>query len=104
MIKKYDKLIRDRIPEIIEAEGNKCTVSVLSDKEYKDKLAAKLVEEAEEFLESRSEEEMADVLEVFMAIAKAYGFKSIESIREKKKVKRGGFEKKLLLKETVIDA
>lgn len=103
MIKKYDKLVRDRIPEIIEAKGNSCTVSVLSEAEYRDKLSEKLVEEAKEFLESRSEEEMADVLEVFLALAKAYGFKDIEDIRIRKAEERGGFEKRLLLKETVVN-
>lgn len=104
MIKNYNKLIRDRIPEIIKSKGNSCTVSVLSDEEYKNKLAEKLVEEAQEFLESRSEEEMADVMEVFLALAKAYDFQDIETIRVKKAEERGGFEKKLLLEETVINA
>lgn len=103
MIKKYNKLIRDRIPEIIESKGNSCTTAIMDDEEYRNKLSEKLVEEAKEFLESRSEEEMADVLEVFLALSRAYDFQHIEELRVKKREERGGFDNKLLLLETVVN-
>ena len=64
---KYDKLIRDRIPEIIAQSGKTCLVETLSDSNYFDYLSRKLVEEAKEFLESRDTEELADLEEVLLA-------------------------------------
>ena len=60
-ITKYDKLVRDLIPEIIEASGKRCVCSTLSDEEYLDKLDEKLNEELAEYQESKSMEELADL-------------------------------------------
>ena len=97
----YQKLVRDRIPEIIEKQGKQSVCSVLSDEEYLVRLDQKLLEELEEYLEDKSMEELADLLEVMMAVAKARGssIEEVEAIRRQKAEKRGGFEKKILLEE-----
>lgn len=97
----YNKLVRDRIPEIIEASGKNCVCEPLSDDQYLEMLDTKLNEELAEYQESKSMEELADLLEVIRAVALARGssIEEIEAIRVAKAEKRGGFEKKLLLKE-----
>ena len=97
----YHKLVRDRIPEIIEQSGKTCTCSVLTDEEYLKFLDEKLNEELEEYQESKSMEELADLLEVMRAVAIARGSspEEVERIRKEKAEKRGGFEKKILLEE-----
>ena len=98
---KYSKLVRDRIPEIIESSGKSCICEVLSDEQYIEMLDAKLSEELAENQESKSMEELADLLEVMWAVARARGssIEEVEAIRIEKAEERGGFEKKLLLKE-----
>lgn len=98
-MKIYNKLIRDRIPEIIEEDGNECEIRVLGDKEYLDELNKKLHEELKEYYESGEVEELADIAEILYAIAKYKGVNAeeFESIRINKAEKRGGFEKKLFL-------
>ena len=102
---KYNKLVRDRIPEIIEASGKTSVCRELSDPEYIAKLDEKLNEELAEYQESKSLEELADLLEVMRAVAAARGssMEEIERIRQEKADKRGGFEKKLLLVEVRSD-
>lgn len=97
----HNKLVRDRIPEIIEASGKRCEWEVLSDEEYLARLDEKLQEELAEYQEAKSLEELADLLEVLMAVAEARGsMAEVEAIRVAKKAKRGGFEKRILLKST----
>jgi predicted house-cleaning noncanonical NTP pyrophosphatase (MazG superfamily) len=102
---QYNKLVRDRIPEIIEASGKRCVCSALSDEEYLAKLDEKLNEELAEYQESKSMEELADLLEVIRAVATARGssIEEVEAIRRDKAAKRGGFEKKILLTEVIAD-
>lgn len=97
----YHKLVRDRIPEIIEADGKVCICETLSDEDYIYLLDQKLNEELAEYQESKSLEELADLLEVVQAVAKARGWTlgELERVRANKAAKRGGFEKKILLKE-----
>ena len=99
----YHKLVRDRIPEIIEIDGKKCVCETLSDEDYISLLDQKLNEELAEYQESKSLEELADLLEVMQAVVKARGWtaEDLERVRAKKAAKRGGFEKKILLKEVV---
>ncbi|MCK4997611.1 nucleoside triphosphate pyrophosphohydrolase [Candidatus Pacearchaeota archaeon] len=99
---KYDKLIRDRIPEKIESNGSTYKLHVANDKEYWSKLQSKIGEEVNEFLEDPSVEELADIVEVLYAIADFNfgGRKNLEEVRLRKFEKRGGFEKKLILDET----
>ena len=95
------KLVRDRIPEIIEADGKICIFETLSDADYIDLLDQKLNEELAEYHESKSLEELADLLEVIQAVVKARGWtlEELEQLRADKAARRGGFEKKILLKE-----
>ena len=99
--KTYYKLGRDRIPEIIEADGKKYVCEKLSDEDYLSLLDQKLNEELAEYQESKSLEELADLLEVMQAVVKARGWtlEELEQVRVEKAAKRGGFEKKILLKE-----
>ena len=97
----YHKLVRDRIPEIIENDGKKCVCETLSDEDYISLLDQKLNEELAEYQESKSLEELADLLEVVQAVVKARGWtlEELEQVRADKVAKRGGFERKILLKE-----
>lgn len=99
--KTYHKLVRDRIPEIIEADGKTCVCETLSDEDYISLLDQKLNEELAEYQESKSLEELADLLEVMQAVVKACGWtlEELEQARAEKVAKRGGFDKKILLKE-----
>lgn len=99
--KQYQKLVRDRIPEMIEADGKTCVCETLSDEDYIAFLDQKLNEELAEYQESKSLEELADLLEVMQAVVKARGWtlEELEQVRADKATKRGGFEKKILLKE-----
>ena len=103
LTKAYHKLVRDRIPEIIEADGKTCVCETLSDEDYLSLLDQKLNEELAEYQESKSLEELADLLEVMQAVVKGRGWtmEQLESLRAEKAAKRGGFEKKLLLKEVI---
>ncbi len=99
-MKTYDKLVRDRIPEIIEARGAKASFRACADEaEYLERLVAKLREEVDEFDRDRSAEELADVLEVVRALCLRLGIDpaEVERLREKKAVERGAFEKHLIL-------
>jgi predicted house-cleaning noncanonical NTP pyrophosphatase (MazG superfamily) len=95
----YNKLVRDRIPEIIQRNGNTCETRELTDDEYVEYLHTKLREEVEEYEQSRDIEELTDVLEVIYAIARHQGMDSarLEQIRLDKRDQRGGFDKKILL-------
>ena len=91
------KLVRDKIPEIIEVTGKKPKIRILSDEEYLLELDNKLIEEIEEYTESRTLEELADVLEVLMAHCNIFGYSEEELLctRLRKRSERGGFEQKL---------
>ena len=99
--KIYNKLVRDRIPEIIETDGKTCITEILSDTQYLEMLDAKLSEELTEYQESKSLEELADLLEVMQAVVEArdWSWEQLEQVRQEKAAQRGGFEKKILLKE-----
>ncbi len=93
------KLVRDRIPEIINESGRHCSVRVLDDAEYYIELKRKLVEEVDEFLAETNLEELADILEVIYALTKAIGYdeKKLDEVRNKKNSERGAFEQRLFL-------
>lgn len=99
-VKTYNKLVRDNIPAIIEAKGAACETEILSDADYLRLLDAKLDEELAEYRQDQSIEELADLLKVIYACAKARGYTvaELESVRAEKAAKRGGFDRKLLLK------
>ncbi len=98
---KYDKLVRDKIPAIIEKSGKKAITRTLNDDEYKIYLEKKLDEEVAEFHESKDFKEIADIIEVLYAICSANGY-SIGSVNTElalKRGERGGFSKRILLLE-----
>ena len=101
----YNKLVRDRIPEIIESSGKTYSTEILSPEEYIRMLDAKLDEELAEYHKDQTIEELADLLEVIhaAAIARGYTLVDLEQIRAEKAAKRGGFEKRILLKEVYED-
>lgn len=98
---RYNKLVRDRIPEIIASEGKTCVTEILSDEEYLRMVDAKLDEELEEYHQDQNIEELADLLEVIYAAAKARGYtkEQLEQVRMGKAAKRGAFEKRIFLVE-----
>lgn len=95
----YQKLVRDNIPQIIEANGEKPVTRRLGDKEYLTELVKKLKEEVAEFEEVHSVEELADVKEVLIAIREALGIRAgeLEDIRRKKAAKNGRFKNRIYL-------
>ena len=97
----YNKLVRDRIPQIIEGSGKTCVTEVLSREAYLHALNEKLNEELAEYQQSKALEELADLLEVMEAVAKARGdtWEELMKVKLEKKQKRGGFDKMLLLEE-----
>lgn len=101
MIKTYNKLVRDRIPEIIRKAGKSCTTEVLSDEDYLHMIDAKLDEELAEYHESGSIEELADLLEVIYSAACARGSspEELELVRVRKAEERGSFKNRILLRE-----
>ena len=104
-MKVYNKLVRDKIPEIIEADDKVCKTHVLSDDEYIAALEAKLNEEVAEYQADKNLEEMADVLEVLYAITEARGYsvEELERVRAAKAEKRGGFSDRIFLEKVVED-
>lgn len=98
---RYDKLVRDKIPEIIESTGKKAIYRILDEAEYKEYLEKKLDEEVAEFHESKSVEELADILEVVFALMEAQGSSGSElgSMRRRKRHERGAFGKRICLIE-----
>lgn len=98
--KTYNKLVRDRIPEIIGASGKECQWETLEEEAYLRLLDEKLREELEEYLADHALEEIADLLEVIRAVVVARGhtMDEVEQIRRDKAEKRGGFEKRIVLK------
>lgn len=104
-IVQYNKLIRDNIPQIIESSGKTCNTEILSDAAYLQMLDAKLDEELAEYHKDQNIEELADLLEVIRAaaVARGYTLEELERVRAEKAVKRGGFEKRILLKEVYED-
>lgn len=98
-MKVYNKLVRDKIPDIIKADGKSCKTRILSDEEYITALEVKLNEEVTEYQADKNLEEIADILEVLRSIclARGYTLEELEALRAKKADKRGGFEEKIFL-------
>lgn len=99
----YNKLVRDKIPEIIRSDGKQCTTEILSDDEFLEMVDAKLDEELAEYHKDKNIEELADLLEVVYAAAvgRGYSVEELEKVRADKALKRGAFENKIFLKEVV---
>lgn len=98
----YNKLVRDKIPQIIEAKGKKAEVNVLEEDEYKKMLDSKFQEELDEYIAAVDEdqvEELADLVELVYAILenKGVSVEEFEKVRLTKKEMRGGFKERLFL-------
>lgn len=99
MGRQYDKLVRDEIPAIIEEDGEKPIFHEADDEEYEQRLVDKLAEETAEYAESRSLDELADVLAVVHAIREYEGVseEQLEARRADKAERRGQFEDRIVL-------
>jgi predicted house-cleaning noncanonical NTP pyrophosphatase (MazG superfamily) len=98
MIKVYNKLIRDKVPEVTIRNGGKPVTRILSDEEYLKALVAKLGEECAEFTEALSIEELADIQEVVLALADTIASReALEQARVAKAEARGTFTQKIFL-------
>lgn len=100
---KYNKLVRDKIPEIIHQRGQKATTRILDTDEYKLALIQKLQEEVDEYIADASDvRELADILEVVYTLASVNGVSvnQLAALRLEKRQKRGGFENRVFLIET----
>ncbi|OZU89634.1 phosphoribosyl-ATP pyrophosphohydrolase [Virgibacillus indicus] len=101
----YNKLVRDRIPEIIKKSGKELKTETLNQDRYILELKKKLYEEVEEYQTAATnedaKEELADVLELMHALACVHGssIEEVDKIREEKATKRGGFDDKIFLIE-----
>lgn len=101
----YNKLVRDRIPEIIRSNGSECVVRRLEANEFEQEAKKKLQEELAEFLEAsnaeQAVEELADLLELIYCLSEHYGYskEELESIRVDKQERRGSFLEKWFLIE-----
>lgn len=98
IMESYNKLVRDKIPEILDAKGVEYEKRVATSEEYKAELIKKLAEEIREFEEACSPEELADVIEVIEALRQLPEYSEVETIRMQKKEERGGFKERIILK------
>ncbi|PED71312.1 phosphoribosyl-ATP pyrophosphohydrolase [Bacillus pseudomycoides] len=105
----YNKLVRDRIPEIIEHNGKTPITRILDEKEYIGEVGKKIGEELTEYLEAEKKEykveELADLLELINALAQHEGvtLEDVEKVRKQKAEKRGSFQKRIFLVEVHED-
>ncbi|MGY6211453.1 pyrophosphohydrolase domain-containing protein [Cytobacillus firmus] len=99
----YNKLVRDRIPEIIEGTGKSYSTKTLNKSEFIKELRRKSFEELEEYMNAENHEEaleeLADLLEIIHALAETHGasIEKVEELREQKAEERGGFKEKIFL-------
>lgn len=96
----YNKLVRDKIPALIEAQNESCQFDILTDEDYGIELNRKLAEETEEYLNNPTLEELADIVEVVYAILdfQAIPLTKFHEKRVEKLHKNGGFQEKIYLK------
>lgn len=100
-MKAHNKLVRDKIQEVIAATGETASTRILNDDDYFTELVKKLGEEYAEFKEALSVEELADIQEVVLALADTIATREeLEKVRMAKLAQRGGFKKKIFLEKT----
>jgi predicted house-cleaning noncanonical NTP pyrophosphatase (MazG superfamily) len=103
----YNKLVRDRIPDIIENTGKQFSTRILENEEYIKELKNKSFEELEEYINAENDndaiEELADLLEIIHALAECHGssIEKVEEVRQTKAQERGGFKERIFLIEVV---
>ncbi len=104
-MKVYNKLVRDKIPEIIAKDNRNPITTILNDNDYLIELNKKIQEEIKEYLESEDVEELADIVEVIYGIldVKNISIDEFESIRKEKVQKRGAFKEKIFLEKVLED-
>jgi predicted house-cleaning noncanonical NTP pyrophosphatase (MazG superfamily) len=95
----YKKLVRDNIPDMIMANEQTPDFYIFPEEDFENELILKLQEESGEYLESKNPEELADILEVLLELAKIRNLplSEIEALRQKKLAERGGFSKRIFL-------
>ena len=100
-MKKYNKLVRDLIPEVIKKSGKECEIEVAQVQERRELLEAKLMEQVNEYLEDKNLEELADIMEVLFGLAHNLGYTEEDLLnkREEKLKERGGFKEGIVLKK-----
>lgn len=100
-MKVYNKLVRDKITDIIEADGRMAKYRVLNNNEYREELNKKLQEEVKEYLEDNNVEELADIVEVIYGILNSMdiSIEKFENVRKEKVKQRGAFQNKIFLEE-----
>ena len=100
VVKVFNKLVRDKIPEIIKADGKTCEVEIASKEEMTKLLEDKLKEEVKEYLEDKNLEELADIMEVLFGLAYNLGYSEEDLLnkRNEKLEDRGGFKEGVVLK------
>ena len=108
MEKVYNKLVRDKIPEIIKGNGGEPYTRILDDLEYKKELEKKLNEEYQEVLEANGKdrvEELADMVEIIKALAllEDSSLEEVIEIAKEKALKRGAFKDKIYLEKVIED-
>ena len=99
-MKVYNKLVRDKIPQVIAEDGNQCDIEIVTKDQMTSLLEAKLKEEVEEYLKDKNIEELADIMEVLFGLAHNLGYSEEELInkRKYKLEQRGGFKEGIVLK------
>ena len=97
-MEKYNKLVRDKIPSILDSQGISYEKKIATPEEYKAELIKKLEEEIKEFSEAGSPEELADVIEVIEALKKLPDYANVEELRNKKSEDRGVFDQGIIIK------
>ncbi len=100
-MKVYNKLVRDKIIDIIEADGRMAKYRILDNNEYRKELNSKLQEEVKEYLDDNNVEELADIVEVIYGILNSMDvtIDEFEKVRIKKQEERGAFNKRIYLEE-----
>lgn len=106
--KVHNKLVRDRIPEVLKEKGISCEIKVLDDQEYHQALLEKLKEEVGEYLSAtktvHQTEELADVIEVVDALLRIHGstLENLETVLRQKRAERGGFSQRIFLEKNLL--
>ena len=102
-MKIYNKLVRDKIPEIISSDNRVPIIRTLDDTEYLNELNKKLQEEVQEYLEDNNVEELTDIVEVVYGILNYnnISIEEFEAMRKSKVDKRGAFNKKIFLEKVI---
>lgn len=96
----FNKLVRDKIPEIIKADGKTCEIEIAAKKDRQELLEKKLLEEVNEFMKDKNLEELSDIMEVLYGLAANMGYSEEDLLnkRNDKLQERGGFKEGIVLK------